>query len=215
MRQSRIRGQARDLNSFFRYGEQDASGGPNLLAKKMLFAIGQGNSQSGNFLRSFIHLGFNQDESKRMVFDGLNDNIAVRQLAMNFRFAIPGGLANVFEPGSDGVLTWSDYADEARHQPAGLAAGSMPGWGKHLSQNLRKTFGSSEFWDLRASILTWWEPRRTAIFRCRPMCGAIIFQESRTVVAGREWTRLRRHRKRPRLVSFRRTPIRRQTRCEL
>ena len=53
----------RDLNSFFRYGEQDASGASNVLAKKMSFAIGQGNSQSGNFLRSFIHLGFNRGES--------------------------------------------------------------------------------------------------------------------------------------------------------
>ncbi|HXA68054.1 MAG TPA: alpha/beta hydrolase domain-containing protein [Bryobacteraceae bacterium] len=139
----------RDLNSFFRYGEQDASGAPNLLAKKISFAIGQGNSQSGNFLRSFIHLGFNQDESGRMVFDGVNDNIAVRQLAMNFRFAIPGGLANVFEPGSDGVLTWSGYADEARHQPAGSLLDRC-----HATNTCPKvfeTFGSLEFWELRAS----------------------------------------------------------------
>jgi hypothetical protein len=139
----------RDLNSFFRYAEQDGSGSPNLLAKKMSFAISQGNSQSGNFLRSFIHLGFNQDETGRIVFDGVNDNIAVRQLAMNFRFAIPGGLANLFEPGSDGILWWSDYADEARHHPAGAlldrcnASGTCP--------KIFETFGSSEFWVLRAS----------------------------------------------------------------
>ena len=139
----------RDLNSFFRYGEQDESGASNLLTKKMLFAIGQGNSQSGNFLRSFIHLGFNQDESKRMVFDGLNDNIAVRQLAMNFRFAIPGGLANLFEAGSDGVVTWSDYADEARHQPAGSLLGRCHA--TNTCPKIFETFGSSEFWVLRAS----------------------------------------------------------------
>ncbi len=139
----------RDLNSFFRYAEQDESGTSNLLAKKMSFAIGQGNSQSGNFLRSFIHLGFNQDESKRMVFDGVNDNIAVRQLAMNFRFAIPGGLANLFEAGSDGVLTWSDYADEVRHQPAGSLLDRCHA--TNTCPKIFETFGSSEFWVLRAS----------------------------------------------------------------
>jgi hypothetical protein len=139
----------RDLNSFFRNAEPDASGTANLLPRKMSFAIGQGTSQSGNFLRSFIHLGFNQDESKRMVFDGVNDNIAVRQLAMTFRFAIPGGLANLYEPGSDGVLTWSSYADETRHQPAGSLLDRC-----HATNTCPKVFetlGSSEFWTLRAS----------------------------------------------------------------
>ena len=31
----------------------------------------RGVSQSGNFTRQFIHQGFNQDESNRMVFDGM------------------------------------------------------------------------------------------------------------------------------------------------
>ena len=139
----------RDLNSFFRYAEQDESGTANLLAKKMSFAIGQGNSQSGNFLRSFIHLGFNQDESGKIVFDGVNDNIAVRQLAMNFRFAIPGGLANLYEAGSDGVLSWTGYADEARHQPAGSLLDRCQA--SSTCPKIFETFGSSEFWNLRAS----------------------------------------------------------------
>lgn len=139
----------RDLNSFFRYAEQDESGAANLLAKKMSFGIGQGNSQSGNFLRSFIHLGFNQDESGRIVFDGVNDNIAVRQLAMNFRFAVPGGLANIYEPGSDGVLTWTGYADEVRRQPAGSLLDRCQA--SSTCPKIFETFGSSEFWNLRAS----------------------------------------------------------------
>ena len=139
----------RDLNSFFRYGDADTSGGVNPLAKRMSFAVGEGTSQSGNFLRSFIHLGFNQDESKRMVFDGINDNIAVRQLAMNFRFAIPGGLANLYEAGSDGVLTWSSYADEARHQKAGSLLDRCQA--SKTCPKVVETFGASEFWNLRAS----------------------------------------------------------------
>jgi hypothetical protein len=68
---------------------------------------------------------------------------------MNFRFAIPGGLANLYEPGSDGVLTWSSYADETRHQPAGSLLDRC-----HATNTCPKVFetlGSSEFWTLRAS----------------------------------------------------------------
>ena len=133
----------RDLNAFLRSGESEA------LPRKMPFAIARGTSQSGNFLRSFINLGFNQDESGRIVWDGINPNIAVRQLAMNLRFAAPGGGAELYEPGSDGVVWWSDYKDDARHRPeAGLldrcrTSGTCP--------KIFETFGSFEFWGLRAS----------------------------------------------------------------
>jgi hypothetical protein len=139
----------RDVNAFFRYGSNDETGTVNPVGQKVSFAVARGNSQSGNFLRSFINLGFNQDESGRIVWDGINPNIAVRQLAMNFRFASPGGAASLYEPGSDGVLSWSDYKDEARHRSEGglldrcRASGTCP--------KIFETFGSFEFWGLRAS----------------------------------------------------------------
>src|SRR5439155_16802914 len=134
----------RDHNSFFRYAVKD-----NPLAGKISFAIGQGNSQSGNFLRSFIHLGFNQDESGRIVFDGVNPNVAVRQLALNIRFGAPGGAAGMYEAGSDGVVWWSDYADEARHKPA---AGLLDRCrATETCPKIIETFGSAEFYGLRAS----------------------------------------------------------------
>jgi hypothetical protein len=139
----------RDLNAFLRHADHDDSGAANPVAGKIAFALARGTSQSGNFLRSFVHLGFNQDESGGIVWDGMNPNIAVRQLAMNFRFAAIGGAADLFEPGSDGVDWWSDYKDEARGRPeAGLldrcrASGTCP--------KIVETFGSFEFWGLRAS----------------------------------------------------------------
>ena len=99
----------RDLNSFLRYEAKDRAGTANPMAKQIRCAISEGNSQSGNFLRSYIHLGFNQDEANRIVWDGSNPHIAVRQLAMNYRFAVAGGTALLYEPGSDGVLWWGDY----------------------------------------------------------------------------------------------------------
>ncbi|HTA44538.1 MAG TPA: alpha/beta hydrolase domain-containing protein, partial [Bryobacteraceae bacterium] len=139
----------RDLNSFLRYADKDDDGNPNPVAKKISWVISQGNSQSGNFIRSFIHLGFNQDEAGRIVWDGANPHIAGRQLALNFRFAVGGGIANPYEPGSDAVLWWNDYPDKARHHPtAGMldrcrATNTCP--------KIFETFGTLEFWELRMS----------------------------------------------------------------
>jgi hypothetical protein len=119
----------RDLNSYLRYGAQDDSHTANVLGGKINWTLSQGNSQSGNFLRSFIHLGFNQDEAGRIVFDGCNPNVAVRLLAMNIRFAAPSGAAAMYEAGSDGIVWWDDYTDEARRRPTGGFARSMPGHG--------------------------------------------------------------------------------------
>ncbi len=139
----------RDINSFFRYATADENGTANPLAGKISFSIGRGTSQSGNYLRSFIHLGFNQDESKRIVFDGLHPNIAARQNPMNFRFAVPGGAADLYQPGSDGIVWWGDYADQARHQPAGSLLDRCKA--TKTCPKIFETFGSSEFWGLRAS----------------------------------------------------------------
>jgi alpha/beta hydrolase family protein len=139
----------RDLNSFLRYEEKDDTGASNPVAKKISWAVGQGSSQSGNFIKSYLHLGFNQDEEGRIVWDGANPHIAGRQLAMNFRFSVPGGVATLYEPGSEAVLWWSDYPDEVRHRrTAGMLercreSGTCP--------KIIETFGGSEFWSLRMS----------------------------------------------------------------
>ena len=126
----------RDLNSYLRYGSQDDTGAANPLRGQITAAVSQGNSQSGNFLRSIIHLGFNQDEAGRIVFDGSNPNIAVRQQAMNFRFAAPSGAAAMYEAGSDGVVWWEDYAGRGPAPSYGGIARPLPGHG-NLSQDCR------------------------------------------------------------------------------
>ena len=139
----------RDLNSFLRYADQDDTGAANPVAGQVKWALGRGDSQSGNFIRSFIHLGFNQDEAGRIVWDGANPHIAARQLALNFRFAVPGGAAGPFEPGSEGVLWWSDYPDAARHRAtAGLLDRCTV---SKTCPKIMETFGGLEFWYLRES----------------------------------------------------------------
>ena len=104
----------RDLNSFLRYEDKDSAGEANPVAGQIKWAVSEGNSQSGNFLRSYIHLGFNQDEANRIVWEGSNPHIAGRQLALNYRFAVAGGMSLLNEPGSDGIVWWEDYPNAAR-----------------------------------------------------------------------------------------------------
>ena len=139
----------RDIISFFRYADEDDAGNPNPLAHHIRYAIAFGTSQSGNFIKTFLNLGFNQDELKRIVWDGAESTIAGRQTPINFRFAIPGGAASLYEPGSEGVLWWSDYQDQVRHRPA---AGLLDRChATHTCPKIMETFGSTEFWGLRIS----------------------------------------------------------------
>ena len=139
----------RDLNSFLRYADKDDTGAANPVAKQIRWALSRGSSQSGNFIRTFIHLGFNQDEAGRIVWDGANPHIAARQLALNFRFAVGGGAAGLYEPGSEAVLWWSDYPDAARHRPA---AGMLDRCtATKTCPKIMETFGALEFWYLRES----------------------------------------------------------------
>lgn len=77
---------ARDIVSFFKYG-----GGGNLLSAERRYikrAIGFGTSQSGRFLRKFLHDGFNADEKGRQVFDAVWAHVAGGGLgSFNHRFA--------------------------------------------------------------------------------------------------------------------------------
>lgn len=139
----------RDLVSFLRYAAADDSGTPNPLAGRIRWAIGSGTSQSGNFIKTFLHLGFNQDESGRIVWDGVNPHIAARQNPLNFRFAIPGGAANLYEPGSEGVLWWGSYRDQARNRPEASLLDRCRA--TKTCPKIMETFGSAEFWGLRMS----------------------------------------------------------------
>ena len=139
----------RDIVAFFRHAKTDRSGTPNPVAGLIDRAVSIGDSQSGNFIRTFIHLGFNQDEAGRIVWDGAFPRIAARQTPINFRFALPGGAATLYEPGSEGVLWWSKYHDRVR----GLAPASLLDRCSATSTcpKIIEAFGSTEFWGLRMS----------------------------------------------------------------
>lgn len=85
----------RDLVSFLKYEPRDRAGHRNPLAAEdgalaARRALAVGISQSGRYLRDHVSQGFNQDEARRKVFDGVLAHISgIGRVFMNEPFAQP------------------------------------------------------------------------------------------------------------------------------
>ncbi len=80
----------RDLMSAFKHGTGRDNPLLNDGKPTIQRAIGFGVSQSGRFLREFLYSGFNEDEQRRQVFDGLIPHVSGGGLgSFNYRFAQP------------------------------------------------------------------------------------------------------------------------------
>ena len=151
----------RDIASFFKYELWDERGHPNPLVIQgnattpVKVAIMQGVSQCGNFTRSFLQLGFNEGENKKIVFEGVNDHIGTRRISLNIRFGRPGGGGLQREdhlfPSNEPPFTW----DVTTEPISGVKGGILE---KCIQTNtcpkIIQTFSSSEYWQLRASLRT-------------------------------------------------------------
>ena len=84
-----------------------------------------------------------------MVWDGVLPRIAARQTPMNFRFALPGGAAALYEPGSEPIVWWGRYEDRTRGRRAGSLLDRCTA--SRTCPKVIEAFGSSEFWGLRMS----------------------------------------------------------------
>ncbi|HYR18079.1 MAG TPA: alpha/beta hydrolase domain-containing protein [Myxococcales bacterium] len=81
----------RDFNAWLRYETADGAGNANPLAGDVRRIYTEVVSQPGRTLNDFTHLGFNQAENGKIVFDGMLQWIAAGNgLSMNFRFSQPG-----------------------------------------------------------------------------------------------------------------------------
>ena len=99
----------------------------------------QGTSQSGNFAKTAIHLGFTEDDSRQSpapIWDGAIPFIAARQNPINYRFAISGGEGKLYEQGTDPALWWEPYTDTARGRDHGGHARPLPRE-RHVPQDHR------------------------------------------------------------------------------
>ena len=142
----------RETVTFFRGAAVDTSGTPNPLAGRIAHVVGQGTSQSGNAMKTFLHLGFNQTLAGGKVFDGLFAHVAARQTHINTRFAVPGGGGGLrtdhtaFGQTAPRALD-ADYVDELTGRKGGVmarcaATGTCPKFFLGLS--------ATEFWQLQA-----------------------------------------------------------------
>ncbi len=137
----------RDMNSFFKNATQDDFGTPNPVAKHIQWSVIRGVSQSGNFTRAYIHLGFNEDENtgrrrgldrdddrggrdgdrqggrfdddeaNRRVHDGAWPIIAGRRVSLDSRWAQPDGVLELYQMGSEGPQWWHKFPDHVRDLP--------------------------------------------------------------------------------------------------
>ena len=81
----------RDFNAWLREAAADDAGHANPLAGDVQRIYTEVVSQPGRFLNDFRHLGFNQSESGKKVFDGLMQWIAAGDgINLNYRFSQPG-----------------------------------------------------------------------------------------------------------------------------
>ena len=145
----------RDMISFFHRDTADAAGTANPVAAAIRNTIASGVSQCGNFIKTFVHLGFNEDRAGAKVFDGVFAQIAARQTNINMRFSVPGGGGGVRadhtafgQAGTRGLS--KDYVDDVAQRRGGIlsrceASGTCP--------KLFIGFSGTEFWTLQGSPL--------------------------------------------------------------
>lgn len=137
----------RDVQSFFRYAAADDAGTPNPVAGKIRWAIVRGSSQSGNFIRHFIHLGMNQDEAGRIVHEGAWPLIAGRRVANNSRWGQPDGVLELFQMGSEGPQWWKEWPDRVRDLPKRGILDRCED--THTCPKIVETFGGAEVFALK------------------------------------------------------------------
>ena len=78
----------RDFNSFLRFASHDDAGTPNPIKFHVDRIYTETSSQPARTLNDFVHLGFNEDESHRQVFDGMMQWIGAGDgLNMNYRWS--------------------------------------------------------------------------------------------------------------------------------
>ncbi|AUD04334.1 alpha/beta hydrolase domain-containing protein [Spirosoma pollinicola] len=151
----------RDMASFLRQSTTDDARNPNPLlvagatTLPIRAAIMQGVSQCSNFTRTFLQLGFNQDEPGQRVFDGINAHIATRRISLNIRFGRPGGGGLQHEdhlyPSNEAPFTWNVTRDPVSGITGGILEACSP---MGNCPKIMQTLSSSEYRQIRASLPT-------------------------------------------------------------
>ena len=144
---------ARDLGTFLKTSEKDDSGNSNPVYVAGAKAIVMGSSQSGRFVRSLIHLGFNRDEQGKIVFEGALPHIGGGLMPLNVRFGQPGrATTNTTDhlfPGAEFPFAYASVIDPLTGRTQGIldrcvATSTCP--------KIVHAATALEMWELRQSL---------------------------------------------------------------
>ena len=136
--------------------EATARGPANPLGNAIKNALIYGSSQSGRWIRTFIQLGFNQDENRRLVVEGAIPHKASNRGAFNIRFAQPTRLSGTQHTeaqyaGPESPQTWG----ESRDRLADVTAGQLDRCRKtHSCPKITATVTDTEYWQAVMSLNT-------------------------------------------------------------
>src|SRR6202521_3554 len=142
----------RDIASFLRNATHDDAGNPNPVGAGIRRAYAAGGSQTGGYLRDYIYLGFNEDETGDKVFDRIIPWIAgTDRVFINVRFADPNTyseqdrqhnyLQSSYPPFTYAITTdpLSGIRDGIMHRP-------------RTDPLVMQVDSQSEFWQLHGSL---------------------------------------------------------------
>ena len=119
-------------------------------------AIIYGSSQSGRYIRTFIQLGFNQDENRNLVLEGAIPHKASNRGAFNVRFGQPDRLSGTQHterqyPGAESPQTWGVLHDRI----SGVKAGQLDRCRKsHSCPKIFHTNTDTEYWQALMALNT-------------------------------------------------------------
>jgi hypothetical protein len=141
----------RDVVSHLKYASsEELSMGAGAIQRAIAFGV----SQSGRFLRTYLYYGFNQDERRRKVFDGVMAHVAgAGRGSFNLRFAQPSRdghpFLNKFYPTDIFPFTDLPQTDSQTGERDGLLARVKP----EFVPKIFYTNSSYEYWGRAASLI--------------------------------------------------------------
>src|SRR5689334_14108401 len=145
----------RDWNAWLRYERQDDYGSPNPLAGDVRRIVTEVVSQPGRLLNDFRHLGFNQAENGKKVFDGMMQWIAAGDgINLNYRFSQPGRTERNRQDHlfTEGVFP---FANVETHDPISRSTDSRLAKCEetHTCPLAAEIYSANEYWVKAASLL--------------------------------------------------------------
>jgi Alpha/beta hydrolase domain len=150
----------RDWVAFLRHAAADDSGTANPLAATgvpaVTRALAHGTSQSGRYLRDFVYRGFNEDETGKIVFDGINVHIGVGRSFLDFRFAQPERMQNIghgfmYFPNTDFPFAYQTERDPYTGEREGILARCTA---RRNCPKVTHTVSAIEYWQSGQSLVT-------------------------------------------------------------